>query len=212
MFDFQWFNYCQRALEPADAVLYQFRMGKLNKALVEAYRKGWRVTDDGVLLHPNGKKAKTYIDRWDRERSSTAISLPGVKGYQNVMVHRLAAYQWFGPIIFETGIQVRHLNNDSRDNARCNIAIGSQSENMMDIDPEERKKKAIHAASFLRSLSSSQAQSLINDRAAGMKYKDLMGKYSVAKGTVSYIVNGKTYPELDRSKLSFSSEKQESAP
>jgi isopentenyl phosphate kinase len=64
---------------------------------------------------------------------------------------------------------------------------------MMDIPPAERHKKARKAAATQRKLSKVDVSDLRRDRAGGMTYKMLMAKYGLAKSTVSYIVNGKTY-------------------
>jgi len=174
------------------------------KGAIEAHRRGYRVLADGTLVSAQGK---VLSSKYRGKEGYQAFALPwgkrpGVKRrFIVVLAHTLAAYQKYGESAMHTGVQVRHLNGDPRDNRLENLAIGSQSDNKMDIPEEIRKRIAKVAASHLRSLTEKQAQDLINNRACGMTYKDLMEKYCIAKGTVSYIVNGKTYPELDRSKL-----------
>ena len=174
-------------------------MSVLNDAMLEGYRRGYYVTEDGVLINPRGSAAggrpnmQGYLE-------SANIDVPGYTGQRRFRVHRLAAFQWFGCAIFRTGVEVRHLDGNPLNNRRDNIALGSHSENMMDQPVEVRRARATHAASYLRALSAEQAQQLIDDRSSGMTYAELMKKYGVAKGTVSHIVNGKTYPELRRPK------------
>ena len=172
-------------------------MSNLNNALLEAYRRGYRVSEEGDLLKPSGKPA-SFTTSSTGYKISRNLTVPGCSYKTWFFVHRLAAYQWFGDIIFRPSIQVRHLNNDSADNSRKNLAIGSQSENILDIPEAKRKSVGAYAASYLRSLSPADAQRLIDDRKDGMTYRELIEKYGVAKSTVSYIVNGKTYPELVR--------------
>ena len=67
-----------------------------------------------------------------------------------VKVHQLQAYQKYGDEIFKQDMVVRHLNGNSLDNTYDNIAIGSASDNMMDIPEDVRKQKAKHASSFMQ--------------------------------------------------------------
>jgi len=62
-----------------------------------------------------------------------------------VKVHQLQAYQKFGQEMFQQGIQVRHLNGDKLDNSWDNIAIGTASENQMDIPAELRRTRSVRA-------------------------------------------------------------------
>jgi hypothetical protein len=110
-----------------------------------------------------------------------------------VYVHRLQAYQSFGNKIFDVNITVRHLDGDSLNNSEDNIAIGSQSDNMMDILPSNRIKHALKAAKIQRKLLEEEVKQLRLDRAGGMKYDELIEKYGISKSTVSYIINNKTY-------------------
>ena len=111
----------------------------------------------------------------------------------NVPVHRLQAYQRFGEAIFEDGVEVRHLNGDALDNSLVNIAIGTASENQMDKPEHVRKRVAAQGAKARRSLSDEQVERLRRRRSEGAKYSELMEEFGIAKGTVSLIVNRKTY-------------------
>jgi len=168
-------------------------MSKTNEILVLAFSKGYRVTEDGVTISPKGKLLKT--DRLKHIPPYLALRYKKT----NILVHRLAAYQWFGEIIFRPDIQVRHLNGDSRDNRRVNLAVGSASDNAMDVPIEIRRATQKIASTaggkVRRKLTSEQAIALRVDRKNGLSYKELMQKYQIAKGTVSYICNNKTYKE-----------------
>lgn len=61
-------------------------------------------------------------------------------------VHRLQAFQKYGELLFEKGVQVRHLNNIQCDNSIDNIEIGSQSQNQLDISPKIRIERATIAS------------------------------------------------------------------
>ena len=74
-----------------------------------AYKKGYRVLMDGTPIskrnHLNGTNCGGYI--------RLSIRIEGKKEY--IMVHRLQAYQKFGDKMFENGLVVRHLNNNSKE-------------------------------------------------------------------------------------------------
>ena len=95
--------------------------------------------------------------------------------------------------MFRDGIQVRHLNGDPKDNSWDNIAIGTQSDNMMDIPIEERVRKAKLASSKIRRFTDEQVAMIRSDRAAGMTYSKLCQKYDTSKGTLSYMFNEAQY-------------------
>lgn len=67
-----------------------------------------------------------------------------------VRIHRLQAYQKFEDKIYESGIVVRHLDGNPKNNSWENIAIGTASENMMDIPVEIRKRTGMIAAMSTR--------------------------------------------------------------
>ena len=121
-----------------------------NSVIVLAYDKGYRVDILGRLVSPNGVLRKCFVNnkgyfvftqRYGKRRDNKMATIP---------VHRLAAYQKFGKAVFDKAIVVRHSNDDPKDNSLDNISIGSQQQNMLDRDPEVRKRHATHAASFKR--------------------------------------------------------------
>jgi len=176
--------------------------GSLNVlGAVEAFRRGYRVLKNGDLVSP----LKRVLSRKNvNSNGYQQFSLPWKnragtkKKFVNVLAHHLLVYQKYGEEALKSGVQVRHLNENRTDNSWDNIAVGSQSDNMMDRPPEKRIRIAKLAASRLRALSLEEAQQLIDDRAAGSTYRTLRVKYCVSKSTVSYLINGKTYPELIR--------------
>lgn len=162
---------------------------KQGKLLLLAVKKGYKVTEDGRAIGPSGREVarkcrRGYMEFWLKG---------GEIGNGNVPVHRIQAYQKYGDALFTPGLEVRHLDNNRLNNAASNIAIGTHSENMMDRPEEERKKYSWGAVSFRRLLTDRQVEQLRQDREKGISYKKLMEKYGIAKSTVSYIVNRKTY-------------------
>jgi hypothetical protein len=57
-------------------------------------------------------------------------------------VHKFVAYLKWGDEAFAPGIDVRHKNNNAKDNRWSNILIGSRSDNMNDLPPEVRSRNA----------------------------------------------------------------------
>lgn len=165
-----------------------------------AYNRGYLVTDDGVLISPSGKRlSEKYLNSNGYQMFNVVLN--GVGHNTAVAAHQLAAYQKFGEAAICVATEVRHLDNDKLNNRPANICIGSQSDNMLDRPEITRKRCASIAASSLRALTVKIAQRLIDDRVSGTTYQLLSKKYGISKTTVSYIVCGHTYPELDRSAL-----------
>lgn len=150
-----------------------------------AYNKGYRIDKDGVVsyegriitLQDNGKGYKVFGIR------------NGGKKLQ-VKVHRLQAFMKFGDAIYQEGMLVRHLNGKPSDNSWNNLALGTDSDNKMDIPESLRISKAIKASSKARVYTDEELASIREDRKNGMQYKELMAKYSISsKGTLYYILN-----------------------
>ena len=153
-------------------------ISRRSKALVEVYDKGYRVSKSGVLTNPQGKElrlseSKGYYD--------FSVRIEG--GVVKVKVHRLQAYQKYGAEMLKKGIVCRHLDSDPKNNSFDNIAIGTQSENMMDMKKEKRRLNASNPKH--------KHLSIVKDYyVAGLSYTKLMEKYSIkSKGTISHIVN-----------------------
>lgn len=72
-----------------------------------------------------------------------SVHIKGVttsRGYQ-IYKHRLIAYAKYGDLIFEPGIEVRHLDNNSFNNHPTNIDIGTRSMNMLDLPEVVRRRQ-----------------------------------------------------------------------
>lgn len=163
-------------------------MSKSNLNIVKAAELGFFVDENGSLFSPFKNKVIPCCAPHGYYRFA-------VNKHERVLVHRLQAYQKYGDKIFEPGIQVRHLNGNSLDNSVNNIDIGTASDNCQDKLPCVRRAAAKTAASTLKKLSDEDLASFRKDRESGYTYRQLMKKYNLAKSTVSYIVNNKTYQE-----------------
>lgn len=121
----------------------------------------------------------TFGSRKDNSRKSVPVN-----------VHRLVAYQKYGDMLFDEGMEVRHKDGNSLNNIDSNIIIGTHVENMMDILPEKRIESAINASTKVRKFSDKTMNEIRHKRLLGAKYKELMEEYGISsKGTMSHIIN-----------------------
>lgn len=156
-------------------------LSKCNRALLEAIEKGYYAKGEKVFsknkeltLSVNKDGYKHFAIRFGKERYKIAV-------------HRLVAYQKFGEVIFEKGIQVRHLDGDPGNNDYNNISVGTPVDNAADKKPGVELRAALIASSFVKVHDHENIQ---KDRQSGMNYKQLMEKYEItSKGTLSYIIN-----------------------
>lgn len=147
-----------------------------------AYQKGYMVDNNGGLV------SKTKQVKLKLSSGYFYFSIRIDKSTRNVAVHRLQAYQKYGEKLFDDCIEVRHLNGIRTDNSWDNIAIGTHSENMMDIPEHIRLANAIYASSFMKKHNHKDIiQWYINN---GKSYKKTMQKFNISsKGTLHFILN-----------------------
>jgi len=159
-------------------------MNNLTKALLKAYKNGYRVID-GIAYNPNGKQL---------------IGTPDRKGYiviaptkeDKVFIHRLVAYQKYGDIIFDSKVQVRHKDNNRKNNLDSNILIGDQSRNMMDRPKEQRLEISIKAATKKRRFTDEEMILIRKDYELFQSYDKVMEEWDISsKGTLHYMLNNK---------------------
>lgn len=155
--------------------------------ITHAYKKGYRVTEDGRVISPKGKELSLGLDTSGyprfyfrcKEIKSNPISL---------RVHRLQAFQKFGMKIFKEGVEVRHEDGDKNNISWDNILIGTHQENMMDIPEQIRINRSLHATSFCRKNDKQDVKDFYKDN--GKSYKKTMEEFNISsKGTLHYILN-----------------------
>lgn len=112
--------------------------------LLLAIKKGYSVTNEGVLLNKFGQPVKGRLNHHGYRQFGMKTG-EGRKQC-NVAVHRIMAFQKFGHRIFDPLLCVRHLDGNPLNNSAANIEIGTYSQNMMDIPKEVRVRKAGLAA------------------------------------------------------------------
>lgn len=166
-------------------------MEEFNRTLY-AYNKGYRVDLYGNAFGLTGKKLK--LDLSKSGYYSFNCRLPN--GPSRIFVHQLQAYTKFGDAYLESNIQARHLNGIPLDNSWDNIAIGTQSDNMMDILKEVRVKSAIIASNAANPRIKENRFKIYEALKNGISYKKIRKEFNVPLGTLSYMKNdSKEYKE-----------------
>jgi len=106
-------------------------MGVRNNAIKLAFKKGYRVLECGAVVSHKDNNLKLQVKKVNG-KSYYRFSLRMDGKNTNVMVHRLQAYQKYKGKTFKEGIVVRHRDDDSLNNSKKNILIGTQAQNMKD--------------------------------------------------------------------------------
>lgn len=149
-----------------------------------AYEKGYRVTKDGDLLNPKGKKIGC-INSAGYEHTGFNVNKKRI----NIATHRLQAYQKFGNKLYEDGIMVRHLNGNKIDNSWDNIAIGTNKDNAMDIPKQKRKEKTLKAVKKTIKYNKEFVLKLREEYKLVKNYNELSAKYNMRSSDIWYLIN-----------------------
>lgn len=156
---------------------------------MSAYDKGYRILSDGRVLSPLGRIIKTGISASGYPRFT--IRLDGRR--ETLYAYHLMGYQKFGEIALSYGMEVRHLNGNAADTSFENIGVGTHSQNLLDVPVHIRVSRAHAAAAHVRKLMDNEVREIRMSYESGKSLNYLKEKYKLAKSTVSYIVNRKTY-------------------
>lgn len=167
-------------------------------AILTAYDKGYRVTDNGVLVGLQGRPLS--IAKRGKQKYPT-FSVAGVPNINNkygvfgIPIHKFAAYCFYGESMFDSEC-VRHKNGNVLDISKENIALGTHSENQLDKSPEIRRSAASKARKsqgyrpLNAKLSDSEAEEV---KTSKEKSSVLASKYKVSRQTIWNIRTGKKY-------------------
>lgn len=119
-------------------------IGKRNEAIKEAYNKGYRVSECGTKVEYRGKERKLQtVITLGKPYHRFSVCYEGKA--TNIMVHRLQAYQKYKGRTFKEDLVVRHKNDNSLDNSKKNILLGTLQDNSRDRYRNQYKK---HQAPF----------------------------------------------------------------
>lgn len=158
---------------------------KFSKKEIIAVKVGFIVSEEGVAYNKKGDVIG-YTD----VRGYSRFSFKHDDQTINIRVHRLQAYQKYGNLLFKEELLVRHLDGDPGNNCWDNIALGTMSDNMMDIPEQIRIKRAVHASSF--ATGKWDRDKIRAFHSTSKSYSQTMAKFGISsKGTLSYILNKK---------------------
>jgi len=151
-----------------------------------AYEMGYRISTDGLTVTWNWQPVKYHL-----YKGYYRFSFGPKVRRRNINLHRLQAFHKYGRAMYAPGLVCRHLDGNSQNNHYNNIAIGTQSQNMMDRSPEARLQSAKHAAKHL--VKHDHAAVYVHYKEHG--FKAAMIHFGInSKGTMSYIIN---HPSLE---------------
>ncbi len=145
--------------------------------------KGYAINPQGEVFNSKGKMLSLKCVNSDGYRHFSLICKDRKR---RITFHQFQAYMKYGDKLFDKGMVVRHKNGNRLDNSWSNIVLGTQRDNMLDRDPEERLKHSIKAT---KKHVRKDWGEIELDREKGMSYKALSKKYGVSTGTLSYRFN-----------------------
>ncbi len=144
---------------------------------------GFRITTDGLLVtNPDGKTMKQHLGG----RGYKVFAFGPKAKRHKCLVHRFNAWFKFGDKIYEPNIVCRHLDGNPMNNHQDNIALGTQSDNMMDRPADVR-----HAHAFATSRHSMKHDHIaIVEFYCANGFNKTMIEFGISsKGTLSFIIN-----------------------
>tara|TARA_R100000656_G_scaffold63175_4_gene48592 strand:+ start:87 stop:563 length:477 start_codon:yes stop_codon:yes gene_type:complete len=152
---------------------------RVREVILELLDKGYTVNKKGFVINPKGKELSGCVTTDGYMKIGVRV-LDGIS--YTLRVHKFQAYLKFGEEMFKEGIVIRHLDGNPSNNSWKNIALGTQSENMMDRSKVDRIQNASNPKH--------DHKAILADREKGMTYKELMEKHGISsKGTLSFIIN-----------------------
>lgn len=162
-----------------------------NLAILQLYKKGYRMTNEGKLLNHKNEVVEGVI-KSVKNYNYKQLCIRKTDKFITILFHRFQAYQKFGEKIFDKNLQVRHLNGDSLDNSWDNIELGTALDNTMDKSPEVRKKSAIIASrKFQDTIRNYEERcNIYDDLINKVPYNEIIKKdIRLSKSSLSYMKN-----------------------
>lgn len=177
-------------------------LNKTQKRMVEAFERGYRITEDGIL---HGMKGVINYKLYGNQRYPTFSTNWGGFVYA-LPVHLFAAYVFYGVSAFEKGVVVRHLNANTLDCSKVNLVLGTPSENENDKPKHVRSRSAriARAAQGKRPLNAKLTDDQVSEirefykgldgnKAPNGSVKKLCLLYGVSRTVLCKIKNGEYY-------------------
>lgn len=164
------------------------KLSKSNRAIIYAYKRGYRSDDYGNIFGPKGNK----LSLCKGSNGYLIFRIWKNGGYATVPAHRFSAYCYFGDELFINEC-VRHRDGNKTNNSRKNISLGSLSDNYQDNPKEWRKSFALKGASTRRKLTPECVKKIRQLLKNGETYNRIASEFNVSKSTIQQIKEGRTY-------------------
>ena len=162
-----------------------------SKLVIEAYDKGYRVSEVGDVISPfSSIPLKNQLRSYKCGYKIYRFTIRSVvcNFSRSIPIHKLTAYQKYGLEAFKHSIEIRHLDGNSLNNSPSNIAIGMPHDNAMDKQHEVRKRVAISAATKVRKFTDKDVNEIRKFHKGS--YKETMEAFNISsKGSLHYILN-----------------------
>jgi transposase len=169
-------------------------LSKSNETLRLALSLGWRVTDEGECMRPDGTPQRVYADK----DGYACFGLPrSALRCKTVRVHRLAILQRLGEdALFARGVHVRHLDGDVTNNSLSNLTVGSVRQNYEDKTSTAHRRSTDAAREASRGLSDHDIQRALSLRKQGASYREISEALGLSSSTIAYLMTGRTYSSI----------------
>lgn len=152
------------------------------KMVVLAFDKGYRVVD-GIPFGSRGVSLKGGFDQ--KGYRTISVRCLGGRSTFPVKAHCLVAYQKYGTGYINCE-HVRHLDGNPLNNREENIAIGTMSDNRMDMPELSRKSLAAKAN---RQHSDKTVRAWREAHLSGKSYNQISKEFGVCKSTLSFYLS-----------------------
>jgi len=172
-------------------------------AIEFAYQKGYRVTESGDLIGLMGKPLTVKLFGEQRYPTFSVAGFDGVSnkyGVFGIPIHKYAAYCFYGEEAISAEC-VRHLNGNTLDFSKSNIALGTHQQNEYDKVAEVRSasaKKARAAQGYRakNSIFTADQVRYIRDSYPAKTYKQIAEEFNVTSQCIFNIVKRKNYSDV----------------
>tara|TARA_R110001606_G_scaffold152810_1_gene293715 strand:- start:2547 stop:3062 length:516 start_codon:yes stop_codon:yes gene_type:complete len=103
------------------------QLSQSNKAIIEAYNRGYRCDDSGKIFKPDGSLQKlSYRSKYAVFGIRYKNKIPVISGHRFIMFCRV------GEKLFTKGLMVLHRNDEPSDNSPKNLYLGTNKDNARD--------------------------------------------------------------------------------
>jgi len=115
----------------------EIKMSTANRAIIEAFQKGYRCDDDGTIIKPDGRRQRAGISALGYRRFNYYIKGKPV----SLLAHRFVMFCRVGDRLFTKGLCVLHKNDIGTDNSVKNLYLGTARDNSRDMIENNRLVK-----------------------------------------------------------------------